>query len=936
MPRVVPAIFALCLSMTAVERGAAAPADRGPVRARRPVARRPLPRVKRSVFLYMWIGNSQRVSGTLTISGFVPGGVDRIAVLERVLGAPVTSTGKRFSVQRRFVPVISESFLCDGAFRRRGLVVSGRIDPRPLANALQRFHDEEFTIHVNWDSAGTFDVTPSRFLRLDEDPDSHVQFAEWKWGPGDAGELTPAEIRYGYPLRDYGGWYAAFAGVLLLPLLATLWLRQRALSASGGDRAAVWFTYIKRVQLVLVAGAITWMMLVLSPTVNAMVHFLVPSELHQVTTAVVLATMLVPTVAMNMLVAGLSYPVYSEVRGAGWSRGELVRQVLWREAVFGLPLAMGILAFAAYSDGMTRAVILWLFAAWLAWIFATRRLVAVVQPSLHVVTTGPLRDRITEMAEAAGVKLLHIFVLDASKSLDANAAAIRTSGGGKSVLVTDYLIRGLNRREVDAIVAHELAHLKGKHGGHPILVFVVCMVLAIIAGTWLTMTGRMHSDQTPMVIVPIIILLPLIWNRFRSRRQERAADRDALQYTVYPEAHVTSLVRINKQGMIPLNWSRVDETWLTHPSTQRRVERIGRHAGIPAKRVEELIREVQRDEPAAEHSPETDHYPLPEDLLRPGRVFTTQFKQSALVRNVVLFFTLFGFTPAGLLALAQRYEFAADVPVWLNVLLAAGLCWLILHVCESFLAVAGFAGMRRRLAAKLADEGFDVAQPGGRFVSFSPADGPRLYEGFTNWDVGFLLLFRDRLVYLGDQVRFALRRDQVDRMALGPSAAAPWYPKRVYMTWRNDAGNAITQNFGWVEGKTLGALRRATPQLLRTLERWHAGADQAADVPAGLSDLGPPKLGAVSSLRLQDAVNGRGVLRLHVYLSLLAAGAAYVFGLSFRWFDGAAWQAIVGSGLALLFTQAPMLLYRESSEASAADKPQSLPQPTGGDLQPED
>jgi Zn-dependent protease with chaperone function len=967
MPRVLRAVLAVVLSLSAVEPGRCAPADDGPVVARRPRAQHARPlmrRIPRRVLLVMTIDKRQNVWGTLTYFGVLPFRSPSSSVLKEVLGAPVVTQRRRLSTggdeefarpmrPPGFVPVISESFTCEGAFRRRGLVVSGRIDPRPLAAAMRGRGVERFTIHVDWDTAGTQEITPSRFVHHDVHALSDVQYAEWRWGPDDAGELAPIKIRYGFPLRDYGGWFAVLAGVLLLPVLATLWLRRRALNATSGDRAAVWFSYVKRVQLLLFAGAIAWAILVLSPPLKSIIAFLVPSTLHQVKTAGVLATMIVPALAMNMLAAGLSYAVYSRVRGAGWTRWELMRQVFWREAVVALPLLMGVLALSAFSDHMTRAAVLWLFGAFVGWIFAARRLAAAIQPSLHVVTTGPLRDRITTMAEAAGVKLQHIFVLDASKSLDANAAAIR--GGGNSVLVTDYLIRLLNRREVDAIVAHELAHLKARHGGHPVLVYVVCSMLAIALGVWLEFTKRLDSDQMMYVVVPIVMLAPVIWNRFRSRRQERAADRDALQFTDHPEAHVTSLVRINKQGMIPLNWSRVDETWLTHPSTQRRVEQIGRQAGIPPERVEELIREAQTsrradsDDGPAEFE-ERDHYPLPEELLRPGRVFTTRYKQGTLVRNVMIYFTVFAGLPAALLALAGRYEFAAAVPVWLRGLLAAGACWLLLQVLDEFLAVAGFTGLRRRLAANLADEGLDVARLGGRFVSFSPADGPRLYEGYTNWDVGFLLLFRDRLVYLGDQVRFALRREQVERIAPGPSSAAPWYPKRVYVTWRDEAGNAVTQNFGCVEGRSLRALRRATPEFFDSLVRWHSGDDNAADIPASLGELGSPQLGDVSSLRLRDCVNARVLLRTSIWLSLLAAGAAYVFGLSFACPGGAAWQAMIGSVLTLIATQAPILLYRESPDECAADVAEaasfgsasigseagSLRHAADGDLQPED
>jgi len=179
------------------------------------------------------------------------------------------------------------------------------------------------------------------------------------------------------------------------------------------------------------------------------------------------------------------------------------------------------------------------------------------------------------------------------------------------------------------------------------------------------------------------------------------------------------------------------------------------------------------------------------------------------------------------------------------------------------------------------------------------------------------MLFRDRLVYLGDQVRFALGREQVERVFLGKSAAEPWYPQRVYVTWRDETGNAIIHNFGYVDGRSLWSLRRAIPVLLQRIERWHAGDEDQREIPPALNELSPPKLGEVSSLRLRDCVNLRGLIQMLLFLSLLSSGAAYVVGLSFQFPSGSGWQAVYATGLTFLLTQIPLFLYRESPKNSA-------------------
>src|SRR5262249_12583214 len=97
---------------------------------------------------------------------------------------------------------------------------------------------------------------------------------------------------------------------------------------------------------------------------------------------------------------------------------------------------------------------------------------------------------------------------------------------------------------------------------------------------------------------------------------------------------------------------------------------------------------------------------------------------------------------------------------------------------------------------------------GGGSAASAPAAGPRLYGTYYNWDFGFLAVVGDRLCYVGDHARFALRRDQVTAVRLGPGPSRWWYAPYVYVSWRDEErGTAGTLNVRAREGRTMRQLK---------------------------------------------------------------------------------------------------------------------------------
>jgi hypothetical protein len=232
----------------------------------------------------------------------------------------------------------------------------------------------------------------------------------------------------------------------------------------------------------------------------------------------------------------------------------------------------------------------------------------------------------------------------------------------------------------------------------------------------------------------------------------------------------------------------------------------------------------------------------------------------------------------------------------------------------NYLPVRGFAGLRTRMQARLEKEGLTPEAWGGTFVGFSPAAYPRLYEGFFDWDVGYLVLAGDRLCHVGEQARFALRREQITAVYLA-SGPPSWFPRQgVYVAWRDEA-RGVSGTFNVRPGvvRSMRHLGREARALGERVQAWWR--EPVADpVPAPLEGLPPPSPAAVTSLSPRDAIRVRAVVNSLLVLLPVAAGVCVLLDLPFRWAEGgAAWFVLAAITLQAFVQPLPYWRYRDAS-----------------------
>jgi len=176
-----------------------------------------------------------------------------------------------------------------------------------------------------------------------------------------------------------------------------------------------------------------------------------------------------------------------------------------------------------------------------------------------------------------------------------NAFATGRSPSHAVVAVTDSILRLLSPKELEAVIAHELSHVKNRDVLTLTIASFLAMVAAIIMqNAWLFSMGNRRGEGNPWLIawiVAIVVwLVSTLLIRSLSRYREFAADRGSAFITRRPHDLITALEKISqrmdyvppeqKQAVeganmfyiIPaLSGRSIMELFSTHPPLEKRV-----------------------------------------------------------------------------------------------------------------------------------------------------------------------------------------------------------------------------------------------------------------------------------------------------------------------------------------------------------------------------
>ncbi|MFQ5464554.1 MAG: M48 family metallopeptidase [Thermodesulfobacteriota bacterium] len=230
-----------------------------------------------------------------------------------------------------------------------------------------------------------------------------------------------------------------------------------------------------------------------------------------------------------------------------------------------------------------------------------------VPPAPENLTHRTLHNVVTEMCLAGGLPMPRIYVIPDPAP---NAFATGRSPGAASVAVTQGLLDATNREELQAVVAHEMAHIRNNDIRTMTVVAVLLGTSALLTD-WAIRTWRYAGVRSrarlrgkglgplALLVIALFVLVSPVISRIMamavSRSREYQADATAAELTRNPKAlasalekiqEATSPVRSAHKGTAHLFISdplkrRSSERegffanlFSTHPPLERRIERL--------------------------------------------------------------------------------------------------------------------------------------------------------------------------------------------------------------------------------------------------------------------------------------------------------------------------------------------------------------------------
>ncbi len=207
---------------------------------------------------------------------------------------------------------------------------------------------------------------------------------------------------------------------------------------------------------------------------------------------------------------------------------------------------------------------------------------------------------IASLAHKAGLPEPAMYII---REQTPNAFATGRSPEHAAVAITEGLLRLLSDEEVEAVMAHELSHVKHRD-------MLIATVAATIAGAIAVIANFMqfgamfgnNRDRNPFVMILLSLLLPVAASVIQmtiSRSREFMADAGSAQITGHPEWLQSALLKLesyNRQGFVhgatpenahlfivsPFSGKKVSfgDLFRTHPTTEQRIERLEALKGI--------------------------------------------------------------------------------------------------------------------------------------------------------------------------------------------------------------------------------------------------------------------------------------------------------------------------------------------------------------------
>ena len=195
----------------------------------------------------------------------------------------------------------------------------------------------------------------------------------------------------------------------------------------------------------------------------------------------------------------------------------------------------------------------------------------------------------------AGLPMPKLYIIDDESP---NAFAAGTNPEKSIICATTGLLNIMNKNELEAVVAHEMSHIKNYDIRVSMAAVALTSVIELISELVLRFfiwSDDDNDNRNPLIVVLGLLfvmispLLALVTRLAISRQREFLADATAVLLTRYPEGMISALQKLKNNGkplrkqnsttanlfiVNPMKRSFFQNLFSTHPSIDDRISRL--------------------------------------------------------------------------------------------------------------------------------------------------------------------------------------------------------------------------------------------------------------------------------------------------------------------------------------------------------------------------
>jgi heat shock protein HtpX len=213
-------------------------------------------------------------------------------------------------------------------------------------------------------------------------------------------------------------------------------------------------------------------------------------------------------------------------------------------------------------------------------------------PVDHTNASG-LYQVVERLTQRAGLPMPALYIIPEQQP---NAFATGRNYEHAAVAVTEGLLDLMSKEEVEAVIAHELSHIKHYDMLIGTVAATMAGAIAMLANFGMFFGGGDRDRPNPIVMIVLMLIMPLAASIIQmtvSRNREFMADEGSARMTGHPEWLQSALAKLDNyaRGSVmhdadpqtahmfiinPFSGKDISlqQLFATHPSTQQRIERL--------------------------------------------------------------------------------------------------------------------------------------------------------------------------------------------------------------------------------------------------------------------------------------------------------------------------------------------------------------------------